>query len=73
MLDDLYRNPGPPQFEGAGADDKTFTLSIKDQDYMGRIKKLQDYLDTVGAFSIVTATLSGLVQIGIDFITFACR
>ncbi|KAJ0025296.1 hypothetical protein Pint_09158 [Pistacia integerrima] len=47
LLDDLYRNPGPLQFEGPGADAKAVTLCVEDQDYMGRIKKLQVYLDKV--------------------------
>ncbi|KAF2324830.1 hypothetical protein GH714_017352 [Hevea brasiliensis] len=47
LMDDLYRNPGPLQFEGPGADAKPLTLCVEDQDYMGRIKKLQDYLDKV--------------------------
>lgn len=47
LLDDLYRNPGPLQFDGPGADAKAVTLCVEDQDYMGRIKKLQQYLDKV--------------------------
>ncbi|OVA01037.1 Phosphofructokinase domain [Macleaya cordata] len=47
LLDDVYRNPGPLQFDGPGADSKTMTLCVEDQDYMGRIKKLQEYLDKV--------------------------
>ncbi|XP_020583951.1 pyrophosphate--fructose 6-phosphate 1-phosphotransferase subunit alpha [Phalaenopsis equestris] len=47
LMNDLYRNPGPLQFDGPGADAKTFTLSVEDQDYMGRIKLLQEYLDKV--------------------------
>ncbi|RWW83944.1 hypothetical protein BHE74_00007500 [Ensete ventricosum] len=47
LMDDLYRNPGPLQFEGPGADAKTYTLAVEDQDYMGRMKKLQEYLDKV--------------------------
>ncbi|KAF8377966.1 hypothetical protein HHK36_031355 [Tetracentron sinense] len=47
LLEDVYRNPGPLQFDGPGADSKTVTLSVEDQDYMGRIKKLQEYLDKV--------------------------
>ena len=35
------------QFEGPGADVKPFTLCVEDQDYMGRIKKLQEYLEKV--------------------------
>lgn len=54
-MDDLYRNPGPLQFDGPGADAKTFTLSVEDQDYMGRIKLLQEYLEKVSIiwFSII--------------------
>ncbi|KAK4428257.1 Pyrophosphate--fructose 6-phosphate 1-phosphotransferase subunit alpha [Sesamum alatum] len=47
LMDDLYRNPGPLQFDGPGADAKAVTLCVEDQDYMGRIKKLQEYLDKV--------------------------
>ena len=46
-MDDVYRNPGPLQFDGPGADAKPVTLCVEDQDYMGRIKKLQEYLDKV--------------------------
>uniref|UniRef100_A0A9I9DE49 Pyrophosphate--fructose 6-phosphate 1-phosphotransferase subunit alpha n=1 Tax=Cucumis melo TaxID=3656 RepID=A0A9I9DE49_CUCME len=47
LMDDLYRNPGPLQFDGPGADAKPVSLCVEDQDYMGRIKKLQEYLDKV--------------------------
>ncbi|CAN4105131.1 unnamed protein product [Withania somnifera] len=47
LLDDVYRNPGPLQFDGPGADSKAVTLCVEDQDYIGRIKKLQEYLDKV--------------------------
>ncbi|XP_055834266.1 pyrophosphate--fructose 6-phosphate 1-phosphotransferase subunit alpha [Solanum dulcamara] len=47
LLDDVYRNPGPLQFDGPGADAKAVTLCVEDQDYIGRIKKLQEYLDKV--------------------------
>jgi pyrophosphate--fructose-6-phosphate 1-phosphotransferase len=46
-LEDVYRNPGPLQFEGPGADSKPISLCVEDQDYMGRIKKLQEYLEKV--------------------------
>lgn len=46
-MDDVYRNPGPLQFDGPGADAKAVTLCVEDQDYMGRIKELQEYLDKV--------------------------
>ncbi|XP_028784741.1 pyrophosphate--fructose 6-phosphate 1-phosphotransferase subunit alpha [Neltuma alba] len=47
LMDDIYRNPGPLQFDGPGADAKVITLCVEDMDYMGRIKKLQEYLDKV--------------------------
>ncbi|KAJ4830913.1 hypothetical protein Tsubulata_039034 [Turnera subulata] len=47
LMDDLYRNPGPLQFDGPGADAKAVILSVEDQDYMGRIKELNEYLDKV--------------------------
>lgn len=50
LLDDIYQNPGPLQFEGPGCDTKAVTLCVEDQDYMGRIKKLQEYLDKVRSF-----------------------
>ncbi|KAF6174224.1 hypothetical protein GIB67_033756 [Kingdonia uniflora] len=47
LMDDVYRNPGPLQYDGPGADAKAVSLCVEDQDYMGRIKKLQEYLDKV--------------------------
>lgn len=47
LMEDMYRNPGPVQYDGPGADVKAVTLCVEDQDYMGRIKKLQEYLDQV--------------------------
>ncbi|GLU00129.1 hypothetical protein SLE2022_175210 [Rubroshorea leprosula] len=47
LLEDLYRNPGPLQFDGPGADTKAVSLCCEDQDYMGRIKELQEYIDKV--------------------------
>ncbi|KAI9073671.1 hypothetical protein K1719_044335 [Acacia pycnantha] len=47
LMDDIYRNPGPLQFDGPGADAKAITLCVEDMDYMGRIKKLQEYLEKV--------------------------
>lgn len=47
LMDDIYRNPGPLQFEGPGVDIKTITLSIEDEDYIGRIQLLRSYLDKV--------------------------
>ncbi|CAN6204095.1 unnamed protein product [Urochloa humidicola] len=47
LLDDFYRTAGGIQFEGPGANTKPITLTIEDQDYLGDIKILQDYLDKV--------------------------
>ncbi|XP_052201149.1 pyrophosphate--fructose 6-phosphate 1-phosphotransferase subunit alpha [Diospyros lotus] len=47
LMEDVYRNPGPLQFDGPGSDAKPLTLCVEDQDYMGRIKELQGYLDKV--------------------------
>ncbi|KAK4753378.1 hypothetical protein SAY87_022176 [Trapa incisa] len=47
LLDDIYRNPGPLQYDGPGADSKPISLCVEDQDYMGRIKELQVYLDKI--------------------------
>jgi pyrophosphate--fructose-6-phosphate 1-phosphotransferase len=55
-MDDIYRNPGPLQFDGPGADAKPITLNVEDQDYMGRIKKLQEYLEQV--FTAIQSYLS---------------
>lgn len=70
LMDDLYRNPGPLQFEGPGADVKTYTLSVEDQDYMGRIKKLQEYLDKVKSIvkpgcsqDVLKAALSSMASV----------
>ncbi|GFS38163.1 phosphofructokinase family protein [Actinidia rufa] len=47
LMDNIYRNSGRLQFDGPGADAKPVTLRIEDQDYMGCIKKLREYLDKV--------------------------
>ncbi|XP_052168609.1 pyrophosphate--fructose 6-phosphate 1-phosphotransferase subunit alpha-like isoform X1 [Oryza glaberrima] len=47
LLDDFYRTPGGIQFDGSGADVKPITLTVEDQDYLGDIKLLQDYLEKV--------------------------
>lgn len=61
-MDDIYRNPGPLQFDGPGADAKVVTLCVEDQDYMGRIKKLQEYLDKVLTILwSLSLSLSGLL------------
>ncbi|XP_076919534.1 pyrophosphate--fructose 6-phosphate 1-phosphotransferase subunit alpha-like [Bidens hawaiensis] len=47
LMEDVYRNPGPLQFDGPGADSTTVSLHIQDLDYMGRIQELNTYLDKV--------------------------
>ncbi|KAM7258541.1 hypothetical protein ACFE04_014282 [Oxalis oulophora] len=47
LLEDIYRNPGPLQFDGTCADSKTVTFCVEDQDYMGHIKQVQEYLDKI--------------------------
>ncbi|KAG6406164.1 hypothetical protein SASPL_133763 [Salvia splendens] len=70
LMDDIYRNPGPLQFEGAGADARPVILCIEDQDYMGRIKELQEYLEKVRSIvkpgcsqDIVKAALSAMAAV----------
>ncbi|KAF7108170.1 hypothetical protein CFC21_108695 [Triticum aestivum] len=47
LMEDIYKNPGPLQFQGPGADLKPISLCVEDRDYMGRIKQLQEYLEKV--------------------------
>lgn len=68
LLDDLYRNPGPVQFDGPGADAKAVTLCVEDRDYMGRIKKLQEYLDKV-LKSCYLFTLYVLINIYVTYLS----
>ncbi|XP_047976132.1 pyrophosphate--fructose 6-phosphate 1-phosphotransferase subunit alpha-like [Salvia hispanica] len=70
LMDDIYRNPGPLQFEGAGADARPVILCVEDQDYMGRIKELQEYLEKVRSIvkpgcsqDIVKAALSAMAAV----------
>ncbi|KZV32193.1 pyrophosphate--fructose 6-phosphate 1-phosphotransferase subunit alpha-like [Dorcoceras hygrometricum] len=70
LMDDIYRNPGPLQFDGPGADAKAVTLCVEDQDYMGRIKKLQEYLDKVRSIvkpgcsqDVLKAALSAMASV----------
>lgn len=70
LVEDIYRNPGPLQFDGPGADAKAVTLCVEDQDYMGRIKQLQEYLDKVRAIvkpgcpqDVLKAALSAMASV----------
>ncbi|URE34874.1 pyrophosphate--fructose 6-phosphate 1-phosphotransferase [Musa troglodytarum] len=70
LMDDIYRNPGPMQFEGPGADAKSISLCVEDQDYMGRIKLLQGYLDKVKSMvkpgcsqDVLKAALSAMASV----------
>ncbi|CAL9127522.1 unnamed protein product [Musa textilis] len=70
LMDDIYRNPGPLQFDGPGADAKAISLCVEDQDYMGRIKLLQEYLDKVRSIvkpgcpqEVLKAALSSMASV----------
>ncbi|GKC50090.1 hypothetical protein Tco_1072835 [Tanacetum coccineum] len=70
FLDDIYRNPGPLQFDGPGADSRVLSLCVEDLDYMGRIKKLNEYLEKVRAMvkpgcsqDVVKAGLSAMSSV----------
>lgn len=70
LIEDIYRNPGPLQFEGPGSDAKAVSLCVEDQDYMGRIKQLQEYLDKVRAIvkpgcsqDVLKAALSAMASV----------
>lgn len=70
LMEDIYRNPGPLQFDGPGSDAKAVSLCVEDQDYMGRIKRLQEYLDEVRAIvkpgcsqDILKAALSAMSSV----------
>ncbi|XP_058084843.1 pyrophosphate--fructose 6-phosphate 1-phosphotransferase subunit alpha-like [Magnolia sinica] len=75
LMSDLYRNPGPIQFEGPDSESKTISLCVEDQDYMGRIKELQAYLDKVKTMvkpgcsqEVLKAALSSMAAV-IDVLT----
>ncbi|XP_051126642.1 pyrophosphate--fructose 6-phosphate 1-phosphotransferase subunit alpha [Andrographis paniculata] len=70
LMDDVYRNPGPLQYEGPGAEAKPLTLCVEDQDYMGRIKQLQEHLDKVRSIvkpgcsqDVLKAALSAMASV----------
>ncbi|KAJ8431137.1 hypothetical protein Cgig2_010070 [Carnegiea gigantea] len=70
LMEDIYRNPGPLQYEGPGSDAKAVSLCVEDQDYMGRIKQLQEYLDKVRAIvkpgcsqDVLKAALSAMASV----------
>ncbi|KAJ0968110.1 hypothetical protein J5N97_025027 [Dioscorea zingiberensis] len=47
LMGDLYSNPGPHQYKGPGSCSKAISLSVEDQDYMGRVEEFQAYLEKV--------------------------
>eukprot|EP00270_Netrium_digitus_P010990 TRINITY_DN3456_c0_g1_i2.p1 TRINITY_DN3456_c0_g1~~TRINITY_DN3456_c0_g1_i2.p1 ORF type:complete len:179 (-),score=50.46 TRINITY_DN3456_c0_g1_i2:234-713(-) len=47
LVDDLYRNPGPLQFEGPGSDARTLTLTLDRPDFEGNLLTLKEYLRKV--------------------------
>ncbi|THU50613.1 hypothetical protein C4D60_Mb06t22110 [Musa balbisiana] len=70
LMDDIYRNPGPFQFDGPGTDAKAISLCVEDQDYMGRIKLLQEYLNKVRSIvkpgcsqDVLKAALSAMASV----------
>ncbi|KAI7743757.1 hypothetical protein M8C21_007771, partial [Ambrosia artemisiifolia] len=70
LLDDIYRNPGPLQFDGPGVDSRVVSLYVEDLDYMGRIKELNEYLDKVRSIvkpgcsqDVVKAALSAMSSV----------
>ncbi|GMH27377.1 hypothetical protein Nepgr_029220 [Nepenthes gracilis] len=70
LMEDIYRNPGPLQFDGPGADAKAVSLCVEDQDYMGRIKELQEYLNKVRSIvkpgcpqDVLKAALSAMASV----------
>uniref|UniRef100_A0ACD5VC79 Uncharacterized protein n=1 Tax=Avena sativa TaxID=4498 RepID=A0ACD5VC79_AVESA len=70
LMDDIYKNPGPLQFVGAGAEAKPISLCVEDRDYMGRIKQLQDYLEKVKSMvkpgcsqDVLKAALSSMAHV----------
>lgn len=60
-MDDVYRNPGPLQYDGPGSDSRTLSLYIQDLDYMGRIKELNVYLDKVLSKHLYEIGFSGCI------------
>ncbi|KAH7315423.1 hypothetical protein KP509_21G048600 [Ceratopteris richardii] len=83
LLDDLYRNPGPIQYNGQGANLKTVTLSIQDQDYIGRIQELWAYLEKVKkmvqpgcpeeVLKAALSSMSSVIEVLSDMSAPACR
>uniref|UniRef100_A0A803LH58 Uncharacterized protein n=1 Tax=Chenopodium quinoa TaxID=63459 RepID=A0A803LH58_CHEQI len=47
LMEDIYRNPSPLQFDGPCVDAKVVSVCAEDQFYMGCIKHLQEFLDKV--------------------------
>lgn len=70
LLDDFYRTPGGIQFEGPGSDAKPITLTIENQDYMGDMEILKEYLGKVRTMvkpgcsrEILKAAISSMVSV----------
>ncbi|GJY31757.1 hypothetical protein Tco_0415252 [Tanacetum coccineum] len=69
---------GPLQFDGPRADTQVMSLCVEDIDYMGRIKKLNEYLEKVQAMvkpgcsqDLVKAALSAMSSVtDIHVLTF---
>ncbi|KAL4579152.1 hypothetical protein LXL04_015289 [Taraxacum kok-saghyz] len=70
LLDDVYRNPGPLQFDGPGADSRVVSLYVEDLDYMGRIQEFNEYLENVRGIvkpgcsqDVLKAALSAMLSV----------
>ncbi|GJX96998.1 hypothetical protein Tco_0352796 [Tanacetum coccineum] len=65
LMDVVYINSGPLQFEGPVADSKAISLCVEDLDYMGRIKELNDYLDKFMNYIFVSGEIICGVMVGL--------
>lgn len=75
LMEDLYRNPGPIQFSGPGANLITMTLAVEDNDYIGKMQELCAYLDKVGVILWFEnlLELQSLIALGkIECAQFSC-
>ncbi|CAK9256636.1 unnamed protein product [Sphagnum jensenii] len=70
LMEDLYRNPGPIQFDGPGSDLITLTLLVEEHDYIGKIQELCEYLDKVKqivkpgcSLEVLNAALSSMASV----------
>lgn len=53
-MEDLYRNPGPLQFQGPGADSRPVTLQLEGVNYFSKIAALEKNIDKVLYCAVLT-------------------